>query len=397
MCKRTLPLILCTLLLLVTQTGCWSSREIEDLALYSGLSLDTGKLTPTEQTLEEQGGTYSKQNLITVTLQIVPVKSTGTMAKQASQQTAPYVNLSGTGDSVLEIFRQFSIRNERPIIGHHLKVIIVSTDLLKRQKMDQLMDFVLRDNDIRPSTMVFISEGRADASLISKRSGEIPSFHIKEMISNQFRTSKVMHPVILSQLDALMHSKRSYALQNLISADGDTEFSGAGIIKGDTGHWIGALSQEDTECLSWLTNKGTSGAIKAYDWDNEPMTYEMKAMKSKIKAMVDGDDISFEVSIRTEGRLIETWNNDSYSTSAVYSEKVGRVFQEKLAQMMQKLIQKLQSDYKADVAGFGEMLSIQHPAEWKKVKDHWDDTFSKSKISFKYDLKITDFGSFTEE
>lgn len=61
MCKRTFPLILCMLLLLVTQTGCWSSREIEDLGLYSGLSLDTGNLTTAEQKLEEQGGTYSKK------------------------------------------------------------------------------------------------------------------------------------------------------------------------------------------------------------------------------------------------------------------------------------------------------------------------------------------------
>lgn len=298
-------------------------------------------------------------------------------------------------DSVLEIFRQFSIRNERPIIGHHLKVIIVSAELLKRQKMEQLMDLVLRDNDIRPSTMVFISEGRADDTLISKRTDEIPSFHIKEMINNQFRTSKVLHPVILSQLDSLMHAKKSYALQNLITADGDTVFSGAGIIKGDTGHLIGALSQEDTECLSWLTNKGKSGAIKAYDRDNQPMTYEMKTLKSKIKAIVDGDDISFEVSIST-GKLTETWNNKSYSTSAQYSEKVGRVFQEKLAQMMQTLMQKLQNDYKVDVASFGDTLSIQHPGEWKKVKEHWDETFSLSKVNFKYDLKITDFGSYAE-
>lgn len=70
------------------------------------------------------------------------------------------------------------------------------------------MDLVLRDNDIRPSTMVFISEGRADDTLISKRTDEIPSFHIKEMINNQFRTSKVLHPVILSQLDSLMHAKK---------------------------------------------------------------------------------------------------------------------------------------------------------------------------------------------
>ncbi|UQZ34954.1 spore gernimation protein GerC [Paenibacillus sp. PK3_47] len=396
MYKRIIPLCLCLLLLTGTQTGCWSSKEIEDLALYAGLALDVGELTPTEQLLEERGSTYSKQNKITATIQIVPTKSTGGPDKQSSSQGKAYINLSGTGDSVFEIFRNFSIRNERPIIGHHLKIIVVSKELLKRQKMDEVMDFVLRDNDIRPSTMVFISQGRAMDTLVSKQPEEIPTFHIKEMIRNQYRTSKVMQPVILSELDGLMHSKRSYVLQNLVMAKGSMEFAGAAIVKGDTGHWVGDLDQEDTQCLSWLANKGSSGAIKAYDWDNHPMTYEMKSMKSKIKSKVDGDEISFEVAVQTEGRLIETWNTTEYATSSAYAEKVGGIFEDRLKQMMDQLIQKLQNEYKTDVSGFGEALGIQHPAVWKKVKDQWDDIFSRSKITFKYDLKITDFGSFTQ-
>jgi spore germination protein len=324
------------------------------------------------------------------------MKTAGMEKKQGSPQPTPYLNISGTGDSVLEIFRQFSLRNERPIVGHHLKVIIVSTELLKQQSMDQLMDFVLRDNDIRPSTMVFISQGPAFETLVSKRTDEIPSFHLRDMVRGQKRTSKVLEPVILSELDALMHSKRSYALQNLVTASGETEYSGAAIVKGDTGHWVGTLSQEDTECLTWLTNKGKSGAIKAYDQDDKPMTYEMKDMKSKIKSHIDGDDISFDVSIETEGRLSETWNSSSNSASAEYTEKVGRIFEAKLEKMMEKMMLKLQKEYKTDVAGFGEMLSIQHPRMWKKVEDQWDDTFSRSKINIKYDLKITDYGSFTE-
>ncbi|WP_054938890.1 Ger(x)C family spore germination protein [Paenibacillus ihuae] len=395
MCRRIITLVLCLSLLAATQSGCWSSKEIEDLAIYTGLALDTGKLTKAEQELEERGITYSKRDKVTATVQIVPVK-TASMEKHGGPQPKQYLNISGTGDSVLEIFRQYSLRNERPIVGHHLKVIIVSTELLKQQSMEQLMDFVLRDNDIRPSTLVFISQGRAEEALVSKRTDEIPSFHLRDMIHGQKRTSKVMSPVIISELDALMHAKRSYALQNLVTADGETEFSGAAVVKGDTGLWIGSLSQEDTECLSWLTNKGKTGAIKAYDQDNEPMTYEMKDMKSKIKALVDGDDISFEVSIETEGRLIETWSSSSDADSTEYTEKVGRIFEAKLEKMMEKMMSKLQQEYKADVAGFGEALSIQYPRVWKKVQDRWDDTFSRSEVRFKYDLKITDFGSFTE-
>ncbi|NOU83485.1 Ger(x)C family spore germination protein [Paenibacillus sp. LMG 31459] len=395
MYSRRFLLILCCLMLLATQTSCWSSKEIEDLALYAGLALDTGELTPTEQALEEQGATYPKRNKITVTIQMVPANSVGGIESSDTSSGSPYLNVTGTGDSVLEIFRQYSIRRERPIIGHHLKVIVVSSELLKQQKMNQLMDFVLRDNDIRPSTMVFLSQGRARETLVSKEKNEIPAFHIRDMIRNQKRTSKLMDPVILSKMDALMYSKRSYALQNLVTANGEVEFSGAGIIKGDTGHWVGMLNQEDTECLSWLTNEGKTGVIKTYDWNNQPMTYEMKAMKSKITAVTDGGNLAFDVKITTEGRLSETWNAEEYPSATKHAQKAEKLFKEKLEQMMQALIQKLQSDYKADVAGFSDRLSIQKPALWRKSEDHWDDVFSRTPIHINVDLKITDFGSFT--
>ncbi|WP_331281896.1 Ger(x)C family spore germination protein [Paenibacillus sp. FSL R5-0912] len=387
---------MCSLILLATQTSCWSSKEIEDLALYTGMALDIGELTDTEKVLQEQGATYYKQNKLTATVQVVPVNSVGGKEQQGNNTDSQYFNLAGTGDSVLEIFRQFSIRRDHPIIGHHLKVIVLSTELLKQQNMNQLMDFLLRDNDIRPSTMVFLSQGRAAETLASMQKNEIPSFHIRSMIRNQIRTSKVLSPVILTKLDALMHSKRSYALQNLVKANDELEFSGAGIIKGDSGHWVGALNQEDTECLSWLTNEGDSGTIKTYDWNKEPMTYELKAMKSKINTKKDGDALAFEVKITTEGRLIETWDVEKSPSDLQHSKKAEELFKKRLEQMMQSLIQKLQSEYKTDVAGFGTRLSIQEPAMWNKVKDHWDDVFSRTPIHITVELKFTDFGSLTQ-
>ncbi|MET3211583.1 UNVERIFIED_CONTAM: hypothetical protein ABIC26_004550 [Paenibacillus sp. PvR008] len=114
-------------------------------------------------------------------MQIVPKKTFGIAGKQGGGQGPNYINIAGTGDSVLEIFRQFSLRLDRPIIGQHLKVIVVSTELAKQQTIQQLMDFVLRDNDIRPSCMVFLSKERAANTLVTKYKEEVPSFHLINM------------------------------------------------------------------------------------------------------------------------------------------------------------------------------------------------------------------------
>lgn len=395
--KRAGALVGC-LLLLWLATGCWSSKEIEDLALYTGLALDVGQPAPVEKEFEEKGATYPKRNKMMATLQIVPTKSVGNREKrQSGQSQQPYVNVSASGDSILEVFRQFSLRLDRPIIGHHLKVIVISDELLQKQKIEQLMDFILRDNDIRPSTMVYISQGSAREALMTNQTNEVPSLRIRGMIRNKIRTSKVLDPVTLAKLDGFMYAKKSFVLQNVVKGDGEILLSGAGIIKGATGHWIGTLNQEETECLAWVRNEGETGVIKAYDEDNESLTYELKSMKSKITSQVDGDEISFRVAITTDGRLNETWSERNPPSTQAYADRAAEMIEQRLDEMMRAMIRKLQTTYKADVIGFGDRLAIEHPAVWRSVKERWDEVFSQAKVTFTYELSITDFGSFSEQ
>lgn len=391
---RKLTGVLCVLLLL---SGCWSSAEIEDLALYLGLSLDAGKPAPKEKDLERKGARYPKQNKLLVTIQVVPAVGAASNEDKSLEKSSPFFNISGSGDSILQIFRQFSIRLDRPIIGHHLKVIVISADLLKKQSAEQLTDFLLRDNDIRPSCIVLVSEGEAMDVLAGTPNKEIPAVSLIGMSRNRSRTSKVMRPVTLARLDAMIHSRKSFVLQRLITAGKETLFSGAEIIKGSIGQSIGSLGEDDTMCLTWLRGEGDRGIIKVNDSKGEPLVFEMKSLKSKITPHVEGEEISFDVKITTTGRIIETWSKGDTSTTQEYADEASKIFEEELIRMMTQLIHKLQDTYAADVAGFGDQLAIKYPSVWKKVKDDWDERFSQSKISISYKLSITDFGSFSEK
>ncbi|KJD46446.1 Ger(x)C family spore germination protein [Paenibacillus terrae] len=397
MYRRHILSLLLAFILLATQAGCWSSKEVEELSIYTGLALDKGELSPLEQDLEKEGSSYFKKNKITASVQIVPKKTFGGAGKQGGGQGPNYINIAGTGDSVLEIFRQFSLRLDRPIIGQHLKVIVVSTELAKQQTMQQLMDFVLRDNDIRPSCMVFLSKERAANTLVTKYKEEVPSFHLLYMLRSHFRTSKMMRGTNLSELDGLMHSKKSYILQNILESQGEFEFSGAGIIKGDTGHWIGNLGQQDVESIAWIKDDVEGGAIKIYDERNQPITYEIKSVNSKITTKVtEGNDISFHVKIESKGRLIEDWDEKMDPTKTQNIKKAEKEFEKEVTRRLKTLMHKLQSEYKVDVAGFGERLYIEQPQAWKKVKNDWDYKFSQIPVTFDVKLSITDLGSSAE-
>jgi spore germination protein len=151
------------------------------------------------------------------------------------------------------------------------------------------------------------------------------------------------------------------------------------------------------ESIGWIKGDVEGGAVKTYDKRNEAITYEIKSVKSKITTKVaDDDDISFHVKIESKGRLIENWDDTIDPTETRNMKEVEQEFEKQVTRRIKSLMHKLQSEYKVDVAGFGEHLNIEKPQIWKKVKDDWDYKFSKIPVTFDIKLTITDLGSSAE-
>lgn len=387
---------LCILLLI---SGCWSSREIEDLSLYVGLGIDVGKETAFEKDIAEQGGTYPKKNYVTATVQIAP----GFTNSQSSQQSGSpssgktsYSNEQLSGDSMLQIFRQFALRRDRPLIGHHLKVIVVSKDIAKKYGLNQLLDFVLRDNDIRPNCLVLISHHRALDVLTSQDPSRIPAFYLTGITNNSYLSNKILDPVLLSKLDAQMQSGSSFLLQNVLYSHGEDKFSGGSIFDGKTTKFIGELSQTDLEGLSWLNSKKKGGVLKTHNKQGFTVVYEIKKKKVKIIPKVVGNDISFHVKTESEGWLMEDWRAPEEEEKGEYLRELEKDFAELAEQQIRQVLSKLQHTYKVDVGEFRDSLRIKHPKTWKKVKDDWDKIFSTVPITYEVKTTITNPGSSTE-
>ncbi|CAM4517950.1 Ger(x)C family spore germination protein [Paenibacillus xylanexedens] len=385
--------------ILLTLSGCWSSREVEDLSLYVGLGIDVGKETEFEKDIADQGGTYPKKNYVTATVQIAPGFSDSKTSQQSGSPSSgktSYSNEQLTGDSLLQIFRQFALRRDKPLIGHHLKVIVISKDIAKKYGLDQLLDFVLRDNDIRPNCLVLISHHRALDVLTSQDPSRIPAFYLTGITNNSYLSNKILDPVLLSKLDAQMQSGSSFLLQNVLNFDGEDKFSGGSIFDGKTTKFIGELSQTDLEGLSWLKPKEQGGVLKTHNKQGFTVVYEMKKKKTKVIPKVVGNDISFHVKVDSEGWLMEDWRAPEEEEKGAYLRELEKDFAELAEQQIRQLLYKLQHTYKVDVADFRDSLRIKEPKTWKKVKDDWDKIFSTVPITYEVKTTITNPGSSTE-
>lgn len=385
-------LISISILLLLFQTGCWSMDEIEDLSIYVGMGLDVAEETMLEKKLNKLGSDQPVKDLITYTVQIVNKQSEG---KEGSSSGGgdPYLNITETGDSLLQMIREFSTRLERPPMGHHLKVIVINEQLAKQQSLNELMDFFMRDNEIRLSSVVLMSSGKARNTLEATGSSVIPSFRLVSMNKNRYRSLQILPPMTFAKLISEMRTKSSYLLQNVVSANGEVKFSGAAVIKGKTQKFRGLLNEEELLGINWLS-AGKAGLVKTNDEETKKIvTVDVDNIKRKITSHVNNDKISYEVKIQCDGRIMEDWLTIDKKIDVAFKEKVEQAAEQEVKRVIKIGLAKIQKKYKTDVVGFGGILNIQHPKVWNQVKDDWDNLFSEIPINYSVNINILGYGA----
>ena len=156
---------------------------------------------------------------------------------------------------------------------------------------------------------------------------------------------------------------------------------------------IGTINTQEVEGINWITGQGKGGTVKTFKKKSDgPTYYQIEGMKSKITPHIKGDKISFDVKIESEGRLAEYWNphlKPAFNEKNIKgSEKYGKSSKK----YSRKCTKRLQNEFKIDVAGFGIQLRIKYPRKWEKLKDNWDEKFTKASIKYDVDITIKDYG-----
>ncbi|MDA7027853.1 Ger(x)C family spore germination protein [Bacillus sp. CLL-7-23] len=383
--------------LLFFLSGCWSSREIEELGLTFAIGMDKGKETSIEKKFNQVGGNYPKHDEITLTYQYVNQQTAGAKAAGGGGggDQKSYINIYQTGDATQQNVREVALRKDRPVFGPHLKVIVIAADLLRTYSLEELLDQYLRDDEIRPSSLVLVTRGKARDTLELKDVGEMPAFRLREIINNRYRAKKILPPITLAKLTGMLRSGTSYLLQNVAAADGEIKYAGAVAINGKTNKLLGYLDEHDLDGLMWIKGKGTGGTVTSYEDKTKKLTvYTIETLKSEIKPIVKGNRlISFDVNITSDGHLAENRILAEKAFDNKFLERVEKNSEKTARQSINHSIEEMQKKYKADLAGFGNSVRIHEPRLWEKLKKNWDEIFTEIPIKFHVDLTIKDYGT----
>ncbi|WHY74029.1 Ger(x)C family spore germination protein [Fictibacillus enclensis] len=381
--KKNKPLMLIMLFLLVL-AGCNGRRELNELLIVSSLGIDLSKNGKTEVHLQ--------------------VSNPGGMA--GNQGEAPSVGSGGAvytysikGATVYEAIQNAGRIVPRYLMFSHINSLVIGEEYARKKGIRPIFDFVERNHEFRETVPMFVAKdstakeiltlytpifknpgeslkNRLDLSALS--TGLSEGVQEKEVVRWEFGERR--DPAIPG-IKVLQKSAKAAETSNLdeIKANNKTFIiTGTAIFKKDKlTDW---LNEEQSKGWAMITGKTKELSIitKTCGKKKGHLGFVAKEIKTKVKPVLKGDHVTFNIQVKGKGYLQEVTCNMNVADPMELKKMerfIGKVVEEELSQAVRKAQLK-----KADIFGFGRFLQEENPDIWKKKKDQWKQEFAQVKV-----------------
>ncbi|WP_419955336.1 Ger(x)C family spore germination protein [Neobacillus niacini] len=373
---KRLWLLLACIVVIFLLSGCWSKKELTDLAIVAALGIDKN----------EQGRYVGTMQIIN------PGNVASGLQGGGGSQGPPVSIVTGTGDTIVELSRNTSRKLSRRLYYAHTNLVVISEELAKEESINNILDSLERDAQFRSTAILVIAQGKK-ASDIVKVLTAIDKIPANKVIKTLRITEKTWGENIAVNVQE--------AIQTLVSPGKELVVSGFRL-RGDAANGKKTENTQQTEpsallyagslaifkngkLVNWIDGEASRGSIFLLDklkasaiaikWKGkeEAITYELIRQKTKIMAKMENGTPRVSIKVDAEGNLGEIRVPADVTDPDVLLN-IEQAIEKEIKKEINQAVQQAQK-YKADIFGFGEALHRTNPKAWKKMKSNWNDVY----------------------
>lgn len=357
--------------------------EINEISVVAGMALDKGEEAKYKLSLEFVNA-----------VELGP-KPTGA--------ASPSIVYSMEGDELSELVKKFNTFYTRRLILSHMQVIVISEELAE-EGLEGVLDFLVREREIRDDFNIVIAKGSEAKEILSVNYVLQKSSSLK--LNAQLATLQKEYggdpAVRLQEFSDAVRSNGKEAIVEVVEIEGDPEkgkevtnmqsmipdarviVTGAGIFLG--GNLVGHFSISDVRNFSIIMNRirGTNYSIPCSETGVLGIRVTQAETDIKITYPEDRPVIAVETGI--EAFLNSSTCDDDLSKISTYQnfeKKINEHIEKEIFQTIQKA-----QEVESDVFGFGEKMFIQRHQQYKKIEDKWPKQFAKADIKVRVKTQL---------
>lgn len=372
-------------------TGCWSSHEINTLAIAVCIGID------------------KTENGYLVTAQVLNPRA---IASKKATVESPVVIYTAEGNDLAEIVRRFTTQSSRIFYNADLRMVVFGEDVAK-DGIQNILDYFLRNHEYRTDFYFVIAKNSTANEVLGILTPieSVPGFSM--YISLKMSEEKW----------AAMKSVRIIELVNSIIADGDNpvltgieisqdeispkstdilkqsgeykklKYTGLGAFNKDK--IVGWLDEDESKGYNYITDN-VKNTVEYADYDSKvKITYEIINAKSRTKVYFLENKPAIEVKIKIKCNIgiVE----GEFDVSAEENKQVlNKLLASKVKLLCEKALNKAQKELKTDIFGFGEAIHRKYPKTWEKLKDDWNDKFTDLPVNITVEAETKQLGQITK-
>lgn len=359
-------------------TGCWDYSEVEQLGMAAGVAIDK----------DDDNNNYI------VTAELINTESSKGSTKVSSQL------FSSRGKSIFDAVRNLILATGKKIYWGHVKVIIINENIASNGIIP-VIDWINRDSEPRQDTWILISHGITAHDALKQNTSltDVNSLHLNEIIKSQNPIYK------FPQMDIWrfrrdISSDTTSAIAPVIKIEKVSnlafpEIYGTAVFKQDK--LVGYLDGDETMDLLFIKNKIHEGLLILKQMDNTSIDISLEIFKSKTKinATYQNKTFTVNIDINTVVAIDELAGSKNFIDDPGRS-KLKKDAEQLLKARIENLIKKVQTDYKGDIFGFGDIIKRQYPDIWKSIPYTDENVFSTLQFNVNVDLIIKGSGKISK-
>jgi spore germination protein KC len=350
---------------MLLQTGCWNSREINELAFVLSMAIDK-----TEDGFKITAQ-FAKPDIYSKT-----PSGVGTGDKSKS-----FWVLSSTGKTIFEAIRNMASISSRRIFWSHIKVIIINEQLARSNTLE-IFDFFSRNPELRLRTLVAVTPGEAGKLFeVIPEMEKDPAFYLEKIIKNKSLTGKAYEIMLKDFLEDYLDPNVGPVTSRIVVDRSESEMvlktKGAYVF--DKNKLVGSLNEDETMGLLWIKNEmKTSIMVVNCPYDGLPVTIEIKKAKASIESYFDNGTPYFTIKANASASL-----NEQACLTDFNDPKKLKGLKKALESAIKKDIQSTitsATDLGVDFLGLSRIMHREHRNEWHKISTDWNELFKNIEI-----------------
>lgn len=359
-----ISLVVC---MVVNLTGCWSNREVNDIAIVLATGLD----------LTKEGNL--RLSLLLAIPQLIGTTTTPGVGSTQLASSAGWV-VAEEGSTVLEALRHLQRKLPRKVFFSHNRVIIIGKRLADRGVV-QALDFFQRYRQSQLKSFLAVSETTAVELLEYK-----PKFEnlASEVIVDEF-SQRVFPSVRLVEFLNALQSPGVEPFVPILSIipshkgpgnENNLSVSAIAVFKKD--RMIGKLDDNMSRGLLWILDLLKEGVI-TIDVEHPERSGKISAELEKAnmtrRIEVNGEQVRMRLKAKVTANIYENTSGMDLEDPENTRQAI-RGLKQDIKERIQSTVDYVQNELRSDIFGYGQTLYRARPSLWNhQYRDRWEAVF----------------------